>query len=97
LHKLFWTAAEVTPKLPGHTFLWLPHIRAVLVDMTKPGTDVSRLGIETLPGDPANPVDVAIEEKAIIPAAPQPFVVPDGGVRAWLQVLGCWLVFFNVW
>jgi len=38
------------------------------------------------------------------PAAPKPagppgppFSVPDGGLRAWLQVLGGFMLFFNTW
>ena len=40
-------------------------------------------------------VDIPIEEKANI--LPPPIPPLDGGLRAWLQVLGCYLVFFNVW
>ena len=40
-------------------------------------------------------IDVPIEEKASV--LPPPAPPPDGGLRAWLQVLGCYLVFFNVW
>jgi len=33
------------------------------------------------------------------PAGPPgpPFSVPDGGIRAWLQVLGGFMLFFNTW
>lgn len=66
--------------------------------MVKPDSEVSKLGLEALPVESALPTDVPIEEKAIIPPPPpQPVIAPDGGARAWLQVLGCWLVFFNVW
>ncbi|KAI1614256.1 MFS transporter, MCP family, solute carrier family 16, member 10 [Exophiala viscosa] len=65
--------------------------------MARPGNEVSKLGIEALPVEPDTPEDIAIEEKRIVPVTLQPIVVPDGGLRAWLQVFGCWLVFFNVW
>ncbi|KAL6250313.1 hypothetical protein RBB50_002614 [Rhinocladiella similis] len=65
--------------------------------MEKTNSEVSKLGIETLPVDSGNPSDFGYEEKAIIPAPPPPVSPPDGGLRAWLQVVGCWLVFFNVW
>ena len=38
---------------------------------------------------------VPIQPPTVIP--PAPATAKDGGLRAWLQVLGCWLVFFNVW
>ncbi|KAJ4506392.1 hypothetical protein HRR83_003065 [Exophiala dermatitidis] len=54
------------------------------------------MGVETISvHDSPNALEVPIEEKALSP--PPPSAVPDGGIRAWLQVLGCWLVFFNVW
>ncbi|KAK5404923.1 hypothetical protein LTR06_009189 [Exophiala xenobiotica] len=65
--------------------------------MVKSNSEVSKLGLEALPVESALPKDVPIEEKAIIPPPPPPVIAPDGGTRAWLQVLGCWLVFFNVW
>jgi hypothetical protein len=65
--------------------------------MMKSDSEVSKLGLEALPVESALPKDVPIEEKAIIPPPPPPVIAPDGGTRAWLQVLGCWLVFFNVW
>lgn len=55
----------------------------------------SKSGDEAIPLDLGAVVDIAVEEDASIP--PVPGGMPDGGVRAWLQVLGCWLVFFNVW
>ncbi|KIX00462.1 uncharacterized protein Z518_10602 [Rhinocladiella mackenziei CBS 650.93] len=63
--------------------------------MSYPANDVSKIGVESIPVEPPAAVDVAIEEKAII--TPPPPSAPDGGIRAWLQVIGCWLVFFNVW
>ena len=36
-----------------------------------------------------------VVEEVVVSAPPSP--VADGGVRAWLQVVGCFLVFFNVW
>ena len=45
--------------------------------------------------DPSSPTD---EEKATPPAqkdAPEP--PPNGGTKAWLQVLGAWMLFFNTW
>lgn len=63
--------------------------------MSNPHHEISKIGVESIPVDRLAPIDVAIEEKAIIP--PAPAVAKDGGVRAWLQVLGCLLVFFNVW
>lgn len=65
--------------------------------MEKPNSEVSKLGIETLPVNSSNPSDFGYEEKAIIPPPPPPVNPPDGGLRAWLQVVGCWLVFFNAW
>ncbi|EXJ81411.1 hypothetical protein A1O3_07703 [Capronia epimyces CBS 606.96] len=55
------------------------------------------MGVESVSVDPATKIalDVPVADAAIVP--PPPSVAPDGGVRAWLQVLGCWLVFFNVW
>ena len=38
--------------------------------------------------------EVAIEQDVV---SLPPSAVKDGGLRAWLQVLGCFLVFFNVW
>ena len=38
--------------------------------------------------------EIAIEEDVV--SLPRP-PVKDGGLRAWLQVVGCFLVFFNVW
>lgn len=31
------------------------------------------------------------------PAGPQDDPPPDGGWRAWLQVLGSWMLIFNTW
>ena len=28
---------------------------------------------------------------------PPPAEIPDGGIRAWLQVLGCFFLWFNLW
>lgn len=41
------------------------------------------------------------EEKADAPPAPPPNAgpgpVPNGGLVAWSQVLGSWMLFFNTW
>lgn len=64
--------------------------------MAYPEQEVAKMGVETISvHDSPNALEVPIEEKALSP--PPPSAVPDGGIRAWLQVLGCWLVFFNVW
>jgi hypothetical protein len=44
--------------------------------------------------DDAMNKEVAIEQD-VVSLPPPP--VTDGGLRAWLQVMGCFLVFFNVW
>jgi hypothetical protein len=54
-----------------------------------------KVDIESEPASVPPLVDVPIEEKANV--LPPPAPPPDGGLRAWLQVLGCYLVFFNVW
>jgi hypothetical protein len=56
--------------------------------------EASRIGGPPVEADGAEEKAVAIEEDVIsLPPTP----VKDGGLRAWLQVLGCFLVFFNVW
>lgn len=50
---------------------------------------VENFEIDTLP----DPIAVANEQEII--AAPNSHV--DGGKRAWLQVIGSFLVFFNIW
>ena len=87
--------AEVARTRSSEGVVQQPHTRTSLITMARPGNEVSKLGIEALPVEPDTPVD--IEEKRIVPVTLQPVVVPDGGLRAWLQVFGCWLVFFNVW
>ena len=37
----------------------------------------------------------ATEEKPAPPIGLGP--VPDGGAKAWMQVLGSWMLFFNTW
>lgn len=32
-----------------------------------------------------------------LPSTPQPVPVKDGGLRAWLQVLGSFIMYFNLW
>lgn len=44
--------------------------------------------------DDALSKEVAIQQETI--SLPPPSL-KDGGFRAWLQVVGCFLVFFNVW
>ncbi|EXJ95925.1 hypothetical protein A1O1_01050 [Capronia coronata CBS 617.96] len=57
--------------------------------------EVHQTVVESISVNAAAALDVPIEEKGSVPSAPSATI--DGGVRAWLQVLGCWLVFFNVW
>lgn len=54
-----------------------------------------KVDIESEPVQIPPLIDIPIEEKANV--LPPPAPPPDGGLRAWLQVLGCYLVFFNVW
>ncbi|EME87960.1 uncharacterized protein MYCFIDRAFT_48210 [Pseudocercospora fijiensis CIRAD86] len=42
-----------------------------------------------------SPSSSPAQQPAAAPAAPGP--VPNGGVQAWLQVLGGWMLFFNTW
>jgi hypothetical protein len=46
------------------------------------------------------PLSPSLEKEAgiqreVVAVPPSP--VKEGGLRAWLQVVGCCLVFFNVW
>lgn len=43
-------------------------------------------------GDAAPPADAADAEAAAKPAGP-----PNGGTRAWLQVVSAFVLFFNTW
>jgi len=45
---------------------------------------------------PATDGDTPAAHKPAGPPGP-PFSVPDGGLRAWLQVLGGFMLFFNTW
>jgi hypothetical protein len=45
---------------------------------------------------PATDAETPAAPKPAGPPGP-PFSVPDGGVRAWLQVLGGFMLFFNTW
>lgn len=55
---------------------------------------------EELVGSPSTPSDASETEKSatsIAPAPPAPAPEADGGPRAWLQVVGSFLVFSNLW
>jgi len=52
--------------------------------------------VETSMAEAKTPIDVPVEEDTEVPIAPVG-ASPDGGTRAWLQVLGSFLVFFNIW
>jgi len=45
---------------------------------------------------PATDAEAHAAPKPTGPPGP-PFSVPDGGIRAWLQVLGGFMLFFNTW
>jgi hypothetical protein len=36
-------------------------------------------------------------EPEVSNAPPSPGPIPNGGLQAWLQVLGAWILFFNTW
>lgn len=38
-----------------------------------------------------------MEKPAGMPSANDAASIPDGGLRAWLQVAGGWMLFFNTW
>lgn len=44
-----------------------------------------------------NPGEAPAEPEAKPPAGPPGGPVPNGGLQAWLQVLGSWMLFFNTW
>jgi hypothetical protein len=54
--------------------------------------DVSKEGSKAAEIDDALGKEITIQEATV--SLPPPV---DGGFRAWLQVVGCFLVFFNVW
>ncbi|KIW80440.1 hypothetical protein Z517_07056 [Fonsecaea pedrosoi CBS 271.37] len=57
--------------------------------------DNSKTINEAIPIDAPRSKEVAIEATAVVSLPP--VTLQDGGLRAWLQVIGCFLVFFNVW
>jgi hypothetical protein len=62
--------------------------------MSSPYHDVLKVVVQPAEMNENVSKEVAIEEDAVS-LPPPPF--KDGGLRAWLQVVGCFLVFFNVW
>jgi hypothetical protein len=61
------------------------------------GSYETNKGEKQLNGDPeknGSAVQPATESK---PQAGGPPQVPDGGLQAWLQVLGAYMLFFNTW
>ncbi len=54
----------------------------------------SKIALQPAQIEDALEKEVAIRQDVV---SLPPAVVKDGGLRAWLQVLGCFLVFFNVW
>jgi hypothetical protein len=52
------------------------------------------IGEESDTRRPQSPEEVA---PAVPKAPPSPGPVPNGGLQAWLQVLGAWILFFNTW
>ncbi|KAJ9605166.1 hypothetical protein H2200_010556 [Cladophialophora chaetospira] len=61
--------------------------------MSIPYHDTSKIAIQPAQLSEALEKPDAIEQD-VIPVPPPP--LKDGGLRAWLQVVGCFLVFFNV-
>ena len=63
--------------------------------------DISK---ESLAGNDANdqsreagPPAIPDEEKAKPVQSNDPGPPPNGGLKAWMQVLGSWMLFFNTW
>lgn len=44
-----------------------------------------------------NTRDSTPDEKPAAPPSNAPGPPPNGGLQAWLQVLGSWMLFFNTW
>ena len=62
--------------------------------MSSTSQEASPAGVRPLTVDDALMKELAVEQDVVsLPPVP----VKDGGLRAWLQVMGCFLVFFNVW
>ena len=62
--------------------------------MSSPYHEPSKLEGQPDQIDDAVRKEIGIQE-AVVALPPLP--VKDGGLRAWLQVVGCFLVFCNVW
>ncbi|ETI29208.1 hypothetical protein G647_01661 [Cladophialophora carrionii CBS 160.54] len=62
--------------------------------MSTQSHDSLRVGVKPAEIDGALSKEIPVEDE-VVSLPPAPF--KDGGLRAWLQVFGCFLVFFNVW
>ncbi|OAP62109.1 hypothetical protein AYL99_04312 [Fonsecaea erecta] len=63
--------------------------------MSDPRRDTSKTEVDAIPIDAPTSKEFELEATTVVSLPPT--TLTDGGLRAWLQVIGCFLVFFNVW